>query len=145
MTACTGGKKSSRWRDDLWTVKYLPRYKWYMLSEHVGPSLALALIADSTALETSIQTNLLRSHISQSKRDQADYLEQVERARQAAKRESKRSAAATADQADAPAPTKPRKAKKERAFAQRSIVQPKPAASAASSAKLESVLNSLFV
>ena len=140
----SGGKKSSRWRDDLWTVKYLPRYKWYMLSEHVGSSAPCPTAADRPALETSIQTNLLRSHISQSKRDQADYLEQVERARQAAKRESKRSAAAAADDATSTAPSKPRKPKKERAFAQRSVVQPKPAASASSSAKLEGVLNSLF-
>jgi ESF2/ABP1 family protein len=31
-----GGKKGSRWRDDVWTMKYLPRFKWYMLTEQVG-------------------------------------------------------------------------------------------------------------
>jgi ESF2/ABP1 family protein len=31
-----GGKKGTRWRDDVWTLKYLPRFKWYMLTEQVG-------------------------------------------------------------------------------------------------------------
>jgi ESF2/ABP1 family protein len=33
-----GGKKGTRWRDDIWTMKYLPRFKWNMLTEHVGMS-----------------------------------------------------------------------------------------------------------
>ena len=31
-----GGKKGTRWRDDIWTMKYLPRFKWNMLTEQVG-------------------------------------------------------------------------------------------------------------
>lgn len=27
---------ASKWRDDVWTMKYLPRFKWNMLSEQVG-------------------------------------------------------------------------------------------------------------
>ena len=34
-----GGKKGTRWRDDIWTMKYLPRFKWNMLTEQVGMSL----------------------------------------------------------------------------------------------------------
>lgn len=33
---CLGGKKGSRWRDDVWTMKYLPRFRWDQLSEQVG-------------------------------------------------------------------------------------------------------------
>lgn len=33
-----GGKKGSRFRDDVWTMKYLPRFRWDMLSEQVGSS-----------------------------------------------------------------------------------------------------------
>ena len=33
-----GGKKGTRWRDDIWTMKYLPRFKWNMLTEQVGLS-----------------------------------------------------------------------------------------------------------
>ena len=31
-----GGKKGTRWRDDVWTMKYLPRFKWNMLTEQIG-------------------------------------------------------------------------------------------------------------
>lgn len=31
-----GGKKGTRWRDDVWTMKYLPKFKWNMLTEQVG-------------------------------------------------------------------------------------------------------------
>ena len=31
-----GGKKGSRWRDDVWTMKYLPKFKWHMLTEQIG-------------------------------------------------------------------------------------------------------------
>lgn len=34
-----GGKKGSRWRDDVWTMKYLPKFKWNMLTEQVGKSI----------------------------------------------------------------------------------------------------------
>jgi hypothetical protein len=37
LTGCVlGGKKGDRWRDDVWTIKYLPKFKWSMLSEQVG-------------------------------------------------------------------------------------------------------------
>lgn len=32
---------SNKWRDDIWTMKYLPRFKWNMLSEQVGASCPL--------------------------------------------------------------------------------------------------------
>jgi hypothetical protein len=31
-----GGKKGDRWRDDIWTMKYLSGFKWEMLSEQFG-------------------------------------------------------------------------------------------------------------
>jgi len=31
-----GGKKGTRWRDDVWTMKYLPKFKWSMLTEQIG-------------------------------------------------------------------------------------------------------------
>ncbi|CAK5262636.1 unnamed protein product, partial [Mycena citricolor] len=30
-----GGKKGTRWRDDVWTMKYLPKFKWTMLTEQI--------------------------------------------------------------------------------------------------------------
>lgn len=34
-----GGKKGTRWRDDVWTMKYLPKFKWNMLTEQIGEYL----------------------------------------------------------------------------------------------------------
>jgi ESF2/ABP1 family protein len=39
MAISKGSKKnggSKKWKDDVWTMKYLPRFKWNMLSEQVG-------------------------------------------------------------------------------------------------------------
>jgi ESF2/ABP1 family protein len=33
-----GGKKGDRWRDDIWTMRYLSGFKWEMLGEQVGKS-----------------------------------------------------------------------------------------------------------
>ncbi|GAA5906048.1 hypothetical protein JCM8208_006326 [Rhodotorula glutinis] len=71
-----GGKKSDRWHDDVWTMKYLPRFRWDQLSEQV-------------ALERATQTSLLRFHLSHSKTEQEAYLGAVERARVGKKIEEK--------------------------------------------------------
>jgi len=42
-----GGKKGTRWRDDIWTMKYLPKFKWYMLTEQVGVYISIQLHAHS--------------------------------------------------------------------------------------------------
>ncbi|CAE6395431.1 unnamed protein product [Rhizoctonia solani] len=71
-----GGKKGSRWRDDIWTMKYLPKFKWNMLTEQV-------------AQEAAAHTARLRVELSQSKAEQRDYLRNVELARVLEKRKRK--------------------------------------------------------
>ncbi|KAL5527096.1 hypothetical protein ACEPAG_5887 [Sanghuangporus baumii] len=63
-----GGKKGTRWRDDVWTMKYLPRFRWNMLTEQI-------------ANEAAVKTARLRVELEQSRREQKDYLRQVELAR----------------------------------------------------------------
>ncbi|KDE02466.1 hypothetical protein MVLG_06985 [Microbotryum lychnidis-dioicae p1A1 Lamole] len=72
-----GGKKGTPWRDDVWTMKYLPRYRWDMLSEQV-------------ALERATQTSFLRFHLQHSKTEQEAYLDAVEKARVGQKIKEKR-------------------------------------------------------
>ncbi|KAF9480788.1 hypothetical protein BDN70DRAFT_804642 [Pholiota conissans] len=72
-----GGKKGSRWRDDIWTMKYLPKFKWYMLTEQV-------------AHETAVHAAKLRVELSQSKNEQQQYLKNVELARVLDKRAAKK-------------------------------------------------------
>lgn len=41
-----GGKKGDRWRDDIWTMRYLSGFKWEMLGEQVGMSINLVAVSD---------------------------------------------------------------------------------------------------
>ncbi|KAG0698865.1 hypothetical protein DFH29DRAFT_939563 [Suillus ampliporus] len=72
-----GGKKGTRWRDDVWTMKYLPKFKWNMLTEQI-------------AHEAAIHTAKLRVELAQSKTEQREYLKNVELARVLDKRNERR-------------------------------------------------------
>ncbi|KAJ7666550.1 hypothetical protein B0H17DRAFT_1089651 [Mycena rosella] len=74
-----GGKKGTRWRDDVWTMKYLPKFKWSMLTEQV-------------AHEAAVHTAKLRVELSQSRTEQRDYLKNVELARVLDKRAERKKA-----------------------------------------------------
>ncbi|BGP24098.1 U3 snoRNP-associated protein Esf2 [Rhodotorula toruloides] len=69
-----GGKRE--WKDDVWTMKYLPRFRWDQLSEQF-------------ALERATQTSLLRFHLSSTRTQNEAYLTAVERARTNKKIEEK--------------------------------------------------------
>ncbi|KAJ3760733.1 hypothetical protein EV360DRAFT_93395 [Lentinula raphanica] len=72
-----GGKKGTRWRDDVWTMKYLPKFKWNMLTEQV-------------AHEAAIHAAKLRVELSQSRSEQREYLRNVELARVLEKRSQRK-------------------------------------------------------
>ncbi|EMD40600.1 hypothetical protein CERSUDRAFT_148771 [Gelatoporia subvermispora B] len=75
-----GGKKGTRWRDDVWTMQYLPKFKWNMLTEQI-------------AHEAAMHQAQLRVELSQSRKEQREYLKNVELARVLDKRaERKRKA-----------------------------------------------------
>jgi len=78
-----GGKKGTRWRDDVWTMKYLPKFKWNMLTEQI-------------AHEAAVHTARLRVELEQSRREQTDYLRQVELSRVLDKRLDRKRKAAEA-------------------------------------------------
>ncbi|KAL1721343.1 hypothetical protein EV715DRAFT_288481 [Schizophyllum commune] len=63
-----GGKKGTRFYDDVWTMKYLPKFKWNMLTEQV-------------AHEAAVHTAKLRAELQQSRSEQREYLKNVELAR----------------------------------------------------------------
>ncbi|ORY32084.1 hypothetical protein BCR39DRAFT_524103 [Naematelia encephala] len=41
-----GGRPGDRWRDDIWTMKYLSGFKWEMLGEQVGMSCPILLYSE---------------------------------------------------------------------------------------------------
>lgn len=89
----------NRWRDDIWTMKYLSGFKWEMLGERVGMSNASDLFihgADRVlAYERQAHQSRLRSEIARSKTEQGEYLRNVELARVLDKRKAKKAAAET--------------------------------------------------
>lgn len=89
-----GGKKGTRWRDDVWTMKYLPKFKWHMLTEQVGmfvpAAMCLLFFKLFAAQEAAIHAAKLRVELSQSRSEQQEYLRNVEIARQLEKRAEKK-------------------------------------------------------
>lgn len=92
-----GGKKSTRWRDDVWTMTYLPKFKWNMLTEQIGETPRCTVYRypgyySTIAHEAAARTARLRVEISQSRAEQNAYLKNVELARVVDKRNEKRKA-----------------------------------------------------
>jgi len=61
-----GGKKRNYYRDDIWNVKYLSKFKWYNLTERI-------------AYEKAVREKKLRQSISSGKRENEEYRKRVEK------------------------------------------------------------------
>ncbi|RKP18962.1 hypothetical protein ROZALSC1DRAFT_29391, partial [Rozella allomycis CSF55] len=72
-----GGKKRSFYYDDIWTLKYLPKFKWQNLTEQL-------------AYEKVKKENLLRMQMMQAKREASQFMQQVEIAKSIEKIKEKR-------------------------------------------------------
>eukprot|EP00123_Amoebidium_parasiticum_P000862 comp11771_c0_seq1/m.6371 comp11771_c0_seq1/g.6371 ORF comp11771_c0_seq1/g.6371 comp11771_c0_seq1/m.6371 type:complete len:373 (-) comp11771_c0_seq1:96-1214(-) len=63
-----GGKKSSYYHDDLWNIKYLPKFKWHHLTERI-------------AYENAVREKKLALALSQQKKEDEFYLKNVDRSK----------------------------------------------------------------
>ncbi|CAC5388618.1 ESF2 [Mytilus coruscus] len=61
-----GGKKKSRWYDEMWTLKYLHRFKWAHLNERL-------------AYERAVHKQRMRTEIAQVKREANFYIQNAEK------------------------------------------------------------------
>ena len=100
-----GGKKGSRWRDDVWTMKYLPKFKWGMLTEQIGGCNTELVVGygsvsnvsfKNIAHEAAVHAARLRVELEQSRKEQREYLKHVELARVLDKRKERKRKAAEA-------------------------------------------------
>ncbi|KAL1405225.1 RNA-binding ATPase activator esf2 [Vanrija albida] len=124
-----GGKKGDRWRDDIWTMRYLSGFKWEMLGEQM-------------AYERQVHQSRLRAEITRAKADQNEYLKNVELARVLKKREEKRAAAPAPAADDAAAPdAKAKSDKAKRSYKQRQVAD---RAHGLEAKGMDSVLGSIF-
>ena len=142
-----GGKKGSRWRDDIWTMKYLPKFKWNMLTEQIGASFVLVVIRNrayalsTIAHEAAVHAARLRVELSQSKREQQEYMKNVELAHVLEKRAERKRKAGQDDPVPAASPKKhrldgPPKEKK--------VKGPSNSSAGGEDKALSSVLSSIF-
>lgn len=124
--------QSKRWKDDVWTMQYLPRFRWDQLSEQV-------------ALERATQSSLLRFHLTHSKQENESYLAAVENARVGRKIQEK-AAGRQASKVTAKEPREDDKgtgAKRKREYRQREVVDVSKKLKR-SEGDLDSVLGRLF-
>ncbi|XP_062517757.1 uncharacterized protein LOC134192997 isoform X2 [Corticium candelabrum] len=61
-----GGQKHSRYYDDLWNIKYLPKFRWTHLTEKL-------------AYEAAVRQQKMRTEMSQAKRETRFYMENVDK------------------------------------------------------------------
>jgi len=72
-----GGKKSDRFHDDIWNIKYLKGFKWSNLHEQ-------------EIYERAVRQQKLRTEIAQARKANAHYVKQAEKAHEMQKIEEKR-------------------------------------------------------
>jgi len=61
-----GGDKRNYWRDDVWNIKYLPKFKWYHLAETI-------------TYANAIKTEKMKAGSNLAKRENEDYLKKVQK------------------------------------------------------------------
>ncbi|CDZ98156.1 pre-rrna-processing protein esf2 [Phaffia rhodozyma] len=101
-----GGNKGEKWRDDIWTMKYLPGFKWEMLGEQI-------------AYERNSHTARLRQELSRSKAEQNEYLRNVDLAKSLQKRKEKKALTLTGETEGEPSTAGDDVGKAKRTYAQR--------------------------
>lgn len=67
-----GGKKSNRFHDDIWCIKYLSGFKWSNLTEKVS-------------YERALREKKMKAEISQARKENSTYIKQSERSRELSK------------------------------------------------------------
>jgi ESF2/ABP1 family protein len=148
--ASEGGRKRDAFYYDLWTIKYLPKFKWEDLTEEVGAPAAAAArrfrrSLRRTAYQKAVKEQRLALELSATKRERDFYLKQVDTAKglaaMAEKRAKREAAAAASEAADAPPQAAVKAAsgpRVQRTFSQRGV-RAKPTAPRVSSALLAGV------
>ena len=87
LFVCVAGKKRSRWREELWNIKYLHRFQWAHLNERL-------------AYEKAVHSHRMRAEISQVKREANFLIENAEKSARMKKQAKKRLASGIVDDAN---------------------------------------------
>ncbi|EPY52910.1 U3 snoRNP-associated protein Esf2 [Schizosaccharomyces cryophilus OY26] len=132
-----GGKKTSWYYDDIWNMKYLPKFKWHHLTEQI-------------AAENAARASRLKVEIEQGRKQVKEYMKNVERAKmiegiQKKRKERTASSEVPSSNNDTPVETGPSNKEMRRFFDQKSVtnkrVMPK---NENEQRKVENVLNKVL-
>ncbi|KAK4461096.1 hypothetical protein QBC42DRAFT_270808 [Cladorrhinum samala] len=137
-----GGKKSSWYRDDVWSLKYLSGFKWHHLTEQI-------------AAENAERTSRMRAEISKSTKENKEFVRNVERAKVMNGIEAKKKrkmgdeegggGRGGDEEKEETATTEGREAnKKRRTFAQVPLVKKRKAEEAQPDGQVQRVLSKIF-
>ncbi|KAF9924562.1 Activator of basal transcription 1 [Linnemannia zychae] len=137
-----GGSKKSFYHDDMWNIKYLPRFKWDHLTERI-------------AYENASRAQRLQAEINQAKRENKVIMANVEKAKMIKSMEEKKAAKRQASEMDSASSTvtKSKETSEEpkirRTFKQRRLEEPKSGESVGVpskpvTGKIKSVLGNVF-
>lgn len=75
-----GGKKGDFLYDDLWCMKYLPKFKWHHLTAQIGILLILTELI-CLAYQNASRAEKLRNEIAQEKRENVAFMRNAERSK----------------------------------------------------------------
>ncbi|KAK3827794.1 MAG: hypothetical protein J3Q66DRAFT_306201 [Benniella sp.] len=137
-TTIIGGKKNSHYHDDIWNIKYLPKFKWDHLTERI-------------AYENASRAQRLQAEISQAKRENKFILNNIEKSKMIKsieeKKSAKRKGAEDYEDSGNGAVSSTSEAKIRRVFKQRRLggdIESSAKASAPVQSKIKSVLGNVF-
>ncbi|KAJ3182836.1 RNA-binding ATPase activator esf2 [Gaertneriomyces sp. JEL0708] len=131
-----GGKKRSRYYDDIWNMKYLPRFKWNHLTEQI-------------AYEKKVREQRVRTEMAMAKREAKGYQKNVHKAKMVEAIEERKRKRKEEDEGATPHETEKRpsmgdKAEVRRRFKQRKVADEGSGAKAENGGLKQSVLSKLF-
>ncbi|GJJ72585.1 ESF2/ABP1 family protein [Entomortierella parvispora] len=86
-TTIIGGNKSSYYHDDMWNIKYLPKFKWNHLTERI-------------AYENASRAQRLQAEISQAKRENKFIMNNIEKSKMIKNMEEKKAAKRKAEEGE---------------------------------------------
>ncbi|KAF8940652.1 hypothetical protein EDD21DRAFT_375979 [Dissophora ornata] len=140
-TTIIGGNKNSYYHDDMWNIKYLPKFKWDHLTERI-------------AYENASRAQRLQAEINQAKRENKFILNNIEKSKMINSMEEKKAAKRKTTEDDGArgeaASSEASEAKIRRAFKQRRLggdsesTKTPNATSAPVQGKIKSVLGNVF-
>ncbi|KAF8979348.1 RNA-binding ATPase activator esf2 [Entomortierella lignicola] len=136
-TTIIGGNKNSYYHDDMWNIKYLPKFKWDHLTERI-------------AYENASRAQRLQAEISQAKRENKYILNNIEKSKMIKNMEEKKAAKRKSEEGEGTsvASSETSEGKIRRAFKQRRLGEEDSKAVKTKTApvqgKIKSVLGNVF-